>query len=88
MLFCCNQAKLEMLLAGLGVRSKTNKLQLELTEPVGPQSSMLTTIRPTIHKTKKMKPPTMTMAGNRRRWEMSHSRPPMKTMVRLATVMK
>lgn len=41
--------------------------------PVGPHSSTETTIKPTIHRTKEMKEPSMTMLGRRRRCDMSQS---------------
>lgn len=71
-----------------GALLKTRRLQLAFTDPAGPQSSMLTTMSPTIHNTKNMKDPRITMDGNSRRCEISHSSSPRKPMVRPATVMK
>ena len=47
----------------------TYKLQLELTEPVGPNSWMAVSIRPVSQSTKRMKVPRMTMLGSSCRWE-------------------
>ena len=47
----------------------TYKLQLELTEPVGPKSWIAVSIRPVSQSTKRMKVPRMTMPGRSWRWE-------------------
>ncbi len=87
MLICSSQASVPWLFP-VGSVLQTSRLQLELTEPTGPHSSMLTTMSPTSHSTKNMKEPRMTMEGSSRRCAISHRREAMKTMVRAATVMK
>lgn len=87
MLFCSSHAKFAWLFPGVGTWLKTRLLQFELTEPVALQSSMLITMRPTIHNTKNMKAPMMTMEGSSRLCDINHNRMPRNPIVRADTVM-
>lgn len=84
-LLCSNQANVAVL-APVLCSPSTYKLQFPLTLPVGPQSSIETTMSPTIHRMKRMKDPIMTIPGRSWRWEMSQSIMRMKRREREADV--
>jgi hypothetical protein len=56
--------------------------------PLGPHSSILTTISPTIHKMKRIKEPMMTIPGSSCRWEISQSMMIMKRRANAAAVIQ
>ncbi len=87
-MLCCSIQASVFSVWPVGFWLKTARLQLLLTLPVGPHSSMETTMSPTIHSTNSMKPPIRTIDGRSRRVKMRKSRMPTKTMATEATVMK
>lgn len=84
--FCCKYARTSTV-CPFGFRLKTSMSHILDTDPDGPKSSTATIMSPVSHRTKSMKAPIMTMAGRRRRSAISQKRPPMKRIVREATVM-
>jgi hypothetical protein len=60
--------------------------QLLFTLPDGPHSCMLMTIKPTSHRTKRMKDPMITMPGRSWRCEISQSMTMMKNTASAETV--
>jgi hypothetical protein len=67
MFLCCNHANVLMFCPD-GFWVNTCMLQLLLTELVGPQSSIDTTIKPTSQRMNSRNAPIMTMDGRRRFW--------------------
>lgn len=86
-IFCCSQANVSCV-RPFGFWLKTLLLQVLWMAPLGPQSSSETTTRPTIHRTKSIKAPIMTMAGSNRRWAINQKTPNMKRIAMAPTVMK
>jgi hypothetical protein len=84
---CCNHASVDIL-APTGFWLKTARLQLPWIEPSGPKSCTDTTTVPTIHSTKSMNAPIMTMAGNRRWLKTSQRMMKMYVTSSAPTVMK
>jgi hypothetical protein len=69
-ILCCSNHANVLIDAPVWVTELTYVLQLLFTLPVGPQSSIEMTMRPTSQRTKRMKEPRMTIPGIRDRWEM------------------